>query len=70
MKVYVYKTSDHSIDNGIAREFETLDDCIKTLIKETDEPEYVVSSMREYYGQKKDLDDCSWMVEIYDYYRE
>ena len=70
MKVYVYKTSDRTIDDGIVREFESLDDCIKTLIKETDEREYVVLSMRQYYGQKKDLDDCSWMVEIYDYYRE
>ena len=70
MKVYVYKTSDRTIDNGIVREFESLDDCIKTLIKETDEPEYVVSSMQQYYGQKNDLDDCSWMVEIYDSYRE
>ena len=70
MKVYVYKTSDHSIDDGIVREFGSLDDCIKTLIKETDEPEYVVSSMHQYYGLKKDLDDCSWMVEIYDNYRE
>ena len=70
MKVYVYKTSYFTIDNGTVREFESLDDCIKTLIKETDEREYVVSSMSQYYGQKKDLDDCSWMVEIYDYYRE
>ena len=70
MKVYVFKTSDYSIDNGIVREFESLEDCIKTLIKETDEREYVVSNIREYYGKKKDLDDCSWMVEIYDYYRE
>ena len=70
MKVYVYKTSDYNIDNGIVREFGSLDDCIKTLIKETDEPEYVVSSMHQYYGQKKDLDDCSWMVEIYDHFRE
>ena len=70
MKVYVYKTSDHTIDNGVVREFESLDDCIKTLIKETDEREYVVSSISQYYGQKEGLDDCSWMVEIYDYYRE
>lgn len=70
MKVYVYKTSDHSIDSGMVREFETLDDCIKTLIKETDEPDYVVSNMRQYYGNRKDLDDCSWMVEIYNSYRE
>ena len=69
MKVYVYKTSDRTIENGIVREFESLDDCIKTLIKETDEIEYVVSSMHQYYGEK-DLDDCSWLVEIYDYYRE
>ena len=70
MKVYVYKTSDRTIDNGTVLEFESLDDCIKTLIEETDEREYVVSSMSQYYGQKKDLDDCSWMVEIYDGYRE
>ena len=69
MEVYVYKTSDNTIENGIVREFESLDDCIKTLIKETNEREYVVSSMNQYYG-KKDLDDCSWLVEIYDYYRE
>ena len=69
MKVYVYKTSDHTIENGNVREFESLDDCIKTLIKETDEREYVVSSMSQYYGQKN-VDFCSWMVEIYDYYRE
>jgi len=70
MKVYVHKTSGGYIDNGMVREFESLDDCIKTLIKETDEPEYVVSTMRQYYGQRKDLDDCLWMVEIYDDYRE
>ena len=70
MKVYVYKTSDRIIDDGIVREFESLDDCIKSLIKETDEPEYVVSSMHQYDGQRKDLDDCSWMVEIYDDLRE
>ena len=69
MKVYIYKTSDHSIDNGMIREFESLDDCIKTLINETGEQEYVVSSMKQYYGNK-DLVDCSWLVEIYDYYRE
>lgn len=72
MKVYVYKTSDCTINDGMVREFESLDDCIKTLIKETDQSEYVVSSMNQYYGQwtKKDLDGCSWMVEIYDDYRE
>ena len=69
MKVYVYKTSDYMIDNGVIREFQSLDECITTLQKETSEPEYVVSDMKQYYGSKN-LSDCTWMVEIYDYYRE
>lgn len=69
MKVYIYKTSDRSIDDGTKREFGTLDECIKTLISETKEREYVISTIEYYYGNK-DLSDCMWLVEVYDYYRE
>ena len=69
MKIYIYKTSDYEINKGVKREFETLEECIKTLINETNVREYVVSEIEEYYG-RNDISDCSWMVEVYDYWRE
>lgn len=70
MKIYVYKTSSASIDSGEIRTFESLDDCIRTLKSETGRPEYVVLDTEMYYGSEHCLDDCDWMVEIYDSYRE
>lgn len=71
MKAYIFRTSDHEIDDGEIMEFESLDDCIRKLISETDQPEYVVSLFKEeYYGLKFKDSDCDWMVEIYDWYRE
>ena len=69
MKVYIYKTSDNTIEKGVVREADSLEKCIETLIKETNEQEYIVLTMSQYYGEK-DLSDCSWMIEIYDDYRE
>ena len=69
MKAYVHKTSNNEIDSGIIREFNTLEECIRTLMKETKCPDYVVSDISLYYGDK-DVSGCSWLIEIYDYYRE
>lgn len=69
MKVYIYKTSDHTITKGIKREFLSLEDCIKTLMAETGEKEYVISDIKQHYGNE-DVSDCSWLVEVYDWYRE
>ena len=69
MKAYVYKTSNSTIESGIIREFKTLDECIGTLMMETKCPEYVVSDISLYYGEK-DVSGCSWLIEIYDDYRE
>lgn len=69
MKVYVYKTSDRTITKGTKREFLSLEDCVKTLIAETGEREYIISDIKQYYGFE-DTSDCSWLVEVYDDYRE
>ena len=69
MKAYVYKTSDGTIESGTIREFNTLDECIRTLMMETNCPEYVVSDILLYFGEK-DVSGCSYLIEIYDDYRE
>lgn len=69
MKVYIYKTSDRTATKGIKREFLSLEDCVKTLMAETGEREYIISDIKQYYGFE-DASDCSWLVEVYDDYRE
>ena len=66
MKIWVCRTSEYSGD-GAKRDFKTLDECIKTLEKETGVDEYVVCRPLDWMKGAK---DCEWQVEIYDTWRE
>lgn len=67
MDIYVYRTTDSTFDGSI-RQFNSLDECISTLIKETHNEEYVVTKGPSYY--KKMAKNPEWIVGIYDDYRE
>ena len=67
MDIYVYRTTDSAFEGSI-RQFNSLDECISTLIKETHNEEYVVSKGSSY---PRDIAKGSeWVVEIYDGYRD
>lgn len=65
MKICTGRTKDHCWP---VREFGSLDECIETLIKETNVCEYVVWKKRDFETWVPD--DADWVVEIYDDYRE
>ena len=67
MKFWIFKTSDWS-RAGCVREFDSLDECIKTLDKEYYNMDYVISPLS--YGQDYIPTDVTKIVEIYDTYRE
>ena len=67
MKIYVRRTSDGFPLRGNVREFESLEECINTLERETGEEEYVVSRPTHWNGVPE---GAEIVVEIYDDYRE
>ena len=65
MKIGIGRTNDLTY---IVREFGSLDECIETLIKETNVCDYVVWKNKDFETWVPD--DVDWVVEIYDDYRE
>ena len=65
MDIYVYRTSK---EEGSIRQFNSLEECINTLIKETNNNEYVISKPPSYFRHV--TENTKWLVEIYDDYRE
>ena len=69
MKIGIRRTSDGWSSKYIIREFNSLEDCIRTLADETShENEFIVSEVSAYYTEE--YPDVAWFVEIYDDYRE
>jgi len=74
MKALVRRTSD--CDEYQVREFESLEECLKTLKKETNVCEYVVENAKTNWDINKlsrkdeNVKACEWYVEIYNGFRE
>ena len=70
MKICITRTSDYEYEE--IKEYKSLDECVKELLNpdlyQKFAPEVVVSRPRDWYPPK--INECEYVVEIYDTWRE